>query len=161
MAKSLSQKIYKNQVARFILSAGSGALVDVLVFRVMHFYVLTSRSYRLLSFSFSNYTLSLTTSFFCGVVVNFLITRYLVFSESKSKSSKQFIRFMSVAIVGYFASLMLIKIFIQNLDMKPDIARVCTLGSLFFASFFVHKFFSFSLPSKHRHATTADHQSGN
>ncbi|MFD2146892.1 GtrA family protein [Mucilaginibacter antarcticus] len=158
MAKSLKQKIYKNQVARFIFSAGSGALVDVLVFRVMHFYVLTSRSYRIFSFPLSNYTLSLTISFFCGVVVNFLITRYLVFSESKSKSSKQFFRFMLVPIVGYFTSLILIEIFIQNVGMAPDIARISTLGSLFFASFFVHKFFSFSLSLKHRRATTADHK---
>lgn len=162
MAKaSLKDKVVNNQVARFVLSAGSGALVDVLVFRFFHYYVLTSKVYRVGGYAFSNYSLSLTVSFFSGVVVNFLMTRYLVFSESKSKSSKQFARFMAVAIVGYFVSLSLIKIFIQNVGMTPDIARVTTLGSLFFASFFVHKFFSFSLTLKHRHAAGADSKSSN
>jgi putative flippase GtrA len=162
MAKvSLKQRIIKNQVARFIFSAGTGALVDVLVFRVLHFYVLTSKVYTIASFPFSNYSISLTISFFTGVMVNFLITRYLVFTESKSKSSKQFIRFMTVAVVGYFANLGLIKIFIQKFDMNADIARVSTLCSLFFVSFFVHKFFSFSLSLRHHHAAGADNKASN
>jgi putative flippase GtrA len=162
MAKAtLKQKIFDNQVARFILSAGSGALVDIAVFRVLHYYVLTSKSYRIATLPFSNYALSLTISFFTGVLVNFLMTRYMVFAESKSKSSKQFIRFMAVAIVGYFANLGLIKIFIQKLDMDADIARVTTLCCLFFASFFVHKFFSFSLSLRHHHATGTDSKTGN
>lgn len=162
MAKaSLKQRIIDNQVARFILSAGTGALVDILVFRILHSYVLTSQSYSVMSLSFSNYSLSLAISFFTGVVVNFLITRYLVFSESKSKSSKQFMRFMGVAIVGYFANLGLIKIFIQKFGMNADIARVTTLCCLFFASYFVHKFFSFSLSLRHHHATGANRKASN
>jgi putative flippase GtrA len=162
MAKiSLKQRIVKNQVARFIFSAGTGALVDVLVFRVLHFYILTSKAYRIASLPFSNYSLSLTISFFTGVIVNFLITRYVVFVESKSKSSKQFIRFMIVAVVGYFANLGLIKVFIQKMGMDADLARITTLCSLFFASYFVHKFFSFSLSLRHHHAAGANSKASN
>jgi putative flippase GtrA len=162
MAKaSLKDKVVNNQVARFVLSAGSGALVDVLVFRFFHYYVLTGKVYRIGGYAFSNYSLSLTVSFFSGVVVNFLMTRYLVFAESKSKSSKQFVRFITVAIVGYFVSLVLIKLFIQKFGMGADVARVTTLGTLFFASFFVHKFFSFSLSLKHRHGAGANSKASN
>jgi putative flippase GtrA len=162
MAKtSLKQRIIKNQVARFVFSAGSGALVDVLVFRILHYYVLTSKSYTIDEVPFSNYAVSLTISFFTGVVVNFLITRYLVFAESKLKSSKQFFRFMMVAVVGYFANLGLIKVFIQDVGMDADIARVTTLCCLFFASYFVHKFFSFSLSLRHHHAAGATNKASN
>jgi putative flippase GtrA len=158
---SLKQTIFKNQVALFVFSAGSGALVDVLMFRILHFYILSNKSYRIFKVPFSNYSISLTISFFMGVMVNFLITRYLVFTESKSKSSKQFVRFMTVAVVGYFANLALIKIFIQKVGMDADVARISTLCSLFFASFFVHKVFSFSLSLRHHHATGADSKASN
>jgi putative flippase GtrA len=162
MAKvPLKQNFFKNQVARFIFSAGTGALVDVLVFRILHLYVFEKKSYNILTFRFNNYSLSLAISFFTGVIVNFLITRYLVFTESKSKASKQFARFISVAIVGYFANLILIEMFIQTLDMNPDIARITAICSLFFASFFIHKFFSFSLSLRHQHATGADSNASN
>jgi putative flippase GtrA len=149
--KNFWNKLLKNQVIRFVLSAGTGALVDVSAFRILHFYILTNKSYRIFSLDLSNYSISLAISFFTGVVINFLITRYLVFTESKSKSSKQFFRFMSVAIVGYFANLAVIEIFIKALRMDVDVARITALLSLFFASFFVHKLFSFSLSLRHQH----------
>jgi putative flippase GtrA len=85
-----------------------------------------------------------------GVVVNFLITKYFVFSQSKSSSLKQFIRFASVAIIGFFANLAILKLFIQDLNMYPPVARPLAALSLFFASYFIHKAFSFSLALRHQ-----------
>jgi putative flippase GtrA len=73
----------------------------------------------------------------------------LVFSESKLAPYKQFVRFVSVAIIGFFANLVVIKIFIQEFGMYPPLARIVAALSLFFASFFVHKLFSFSLSLRH------------
>jgi putative flippase GtrA len=87
-------------------------------------------------------------------VVNFLITRYAVFTESASSPLKQFLRFISVAIVGFFANLGLLDFFIRSLHFYPPVARITAALSLFFASFFIHKFFSFSLSLRH-HATGA------
>src|SRR5258708_886713 len=91
-----------------------------------------------------NSTLSLAISFFMGVVVNFMITKYLVFQESRSKSSKQFIRFVLVAIIGFAANLAVVKFLIQEFSVYPPLARVMAALSLFFASYFIHKIFSFS-----------------
>src|ERR1700749_3203245 len=113
MAKiTLGQKLLKNQVIRFILSAGAGFLVDVSAFYLFYHNLLTEKTYHIISFTVRNSTLSLALSFFMGVVVNFLITRYFVFSESKLSPVKQFFRFISVAIVGFFANLMVLKFFI-------------------------------------------------
>jgi len=73
----------------------------------------------------------------------------LVFTASTTSSSKQFIRFTGVAIVGFFANLGAIKILIQDFDMYPPLARVLAAVSLFFASYFIHKVFSFSLSLRH------------
>ena len=143
------QKLTKNHIVRFIFSAGCGALVDVSAFYIFYHNLLLQPTYEVLSFTVRNSTLSLAISFFMGVVVNFLITRYLVFTESKSKPSKQFIRFMSVAVVGFMANLALVKLMIQSFDLYPPVARVIAILSLFFASYFIHKVFSFSLSLKH------------
>jgi putative flippase GtrA len=141
----LEHKLVKNQIFRFVLSAGTGALVDVSAFHLFYNKIFESKTYQILSLTLGNYTLSLAISFFLGVVINFLITRYIVFQESKSKPSKQFIRFISVAIVGYFANWTIIKLFILKLNFDPDVARIIAILSLFFASYFIHKLFSFSL----------------
>ena len=141
----LEHKLVKNQVFRFVLSAGSGALVDVLAFYLFYHNLLVQHTYKVLSYTVRNSTISLAISFFMGVVVNFLITRYLVFNESKLKASRQFGRFILVAIVGFFANLAIVKLMIQGFDVYPPVARIIAILSLFFASYFIHKVFSFNL----------------
>lgn len=149
VSKVLEHKLVKNQAFRFVLSAGMGFLVDISAFHLFYHNIFEEKTYRVFSFTLGNYTLSLAVSFFLGVVVNFLITRYLVFKESKSKPSTQFIRFASVAILGYFANLAVIKLLIQTFHIYADLARVMAALSLFFASYFIHKVFSFSLSLRH------------
>lgn len=157
---SAHQRFFKNKAVRFVLSAGTGFLVDIAVFRFLRLYILTGKTYRLLGFNFNSQSVLLTISFFSGVLVNFLITRYLVFFESQTSAGKQLARFASVAIVGYLASLAIINVFIEKFAMNPDVARISTALSLFSASFFIHKFFSFSL-SLRPHAAGADNDRGN
>lgn len=152
-------RFINNQAVRFVLSAGMGFLVDIAVFRFLRLYVLTGKTYRLQGFNFNSQSVLLTISFFSGVLVNFLITRYLVFFESQTSAAKQLVRFAAVAIVGYLASLAIINVFIEKFAMNPDVARISTALSLFSASFFIHKFFSFSL-SLRPHAAGSDNERG-
>jgi putative flippase GtrA len=145
----LEHKLFKNQVFRFVFSAGIGFLVDISAFYLFYHNLLKQHTYQIFTHTVRNSTLSLAISFFMGVVVNFLITKYLVFNESKSKSSKQFIRFALVAIIGFAANLAVVKFLIQTFGVYPPTARIMAALSLFFASYFIHKVFSFSLSLRH------------
>jgi putative flippase GtrA len=159
-SQKLGNKLLKNQVVRFVFSAGVGFLVDISAFYLFDHNLLVQTTYHILFVTVHNYTLSFSISFFLGVLVNFLITRYFVFSESKLPPYKQFFRFVSVAFIGYFANLAVLKFFIQGLQMNPLFARPAAALSLFFLSFFVHKFFSFSLSLRH-HASERSNAPGN
>jgi len=145
----LEHKLVKNQVFRFVLSAGMGFLVDISAFYLFYHNLLTQHTYQLFNYTVRNSTLSLAISFFMGVFVNFLITKFLVFKESQSNSYKQFVRFVLVAIIGFFANLTVVKFLIQSFDVYPPLARIMAALSLFFASYFIHKVFSFSLSLRH------------
>jgi putative flippase GtrA len=147
--KVLQHKLVKNQVFRFVLSAGMGFLVDVSAFYLFYHNLLVQHTYQIFYHTVRNSTLSLAISFFMGVLVNFLITKFLVFNESQTKSSKQFIRFALVAIIGFFANLAVVKFLIQTFGIYPPVARIMAALSLFFASYFIHKVFSFSLSLRH------------
>ncbi len=147
---TFGEKLIKNQVFRFVFSAGVGFLVDMLAFYVSFNYILTQKKYHIIFVDIRNYWVAFSISFFLGVLVNFLITRYFVFNESTSTLVKQFTRFVSVAVLGYFANLAVLTFFVEDLHFYPPVARVTAALSLFFASFFVHKFFSFSLALRHQ-----------
>lgn len=149
VSQVLQHRLVKNQVFRFVLSAGIGFLVDISVFYLFYHNLLNQQTYQVFFLTVRNSSLSLAISFFSGVVVNFLITKFLVFHESRSRSSKQFIRFVCVAIIGFFANLAIVKFLIQDMGIYPPYARVMAALSLFFASYFIHKVFSFSLSLRH------------
>ncbi len=153
---ALGKKLLNNHVIRFVFSAGIGFLVDISAFYLFYHNLLTEKNYNILGFTIRNYTISFSISFFLGVLVNFLITRYFVFSESKLPPYKQFFRFISVAIIGYFANLAVLEFFIQRLHINPVIARPAAALSLFFLSYFIHKFFSFSLSLRHHASGTSN-----
>jgi putative flippase GtrA len=147
--QSFGKKLLENKFARFIFSAGSGFAVDMIAFYIFDKFVFTAKDYLIFGHQTSNHALALGISFTLGVLVNFLITRYLVFSESRLPFSQQFLRFGLVAFVGYFANLEVLKLFIKYLHFDPTAARVTAALSLFFASFFIHKLFSFNLSLRH------------
>lgn len=150
----LVQKIVKNQFFRFIISAGLGFLVDVGSFNLFYHFLFRSKSYHIINHSVSNYVLSFTISYCLGVMTNFTANRLIVFSESTLPPVQQFLRFISVAFIGYFANLLVLKAMIEYLHLSPPIARPAAALSLFFASFFIHKLFSFNLSLRH-HAGSA------
>jgi putative flippase GtrA len=146
---SVWERLLQNKFARFLLSAGTGFLVDISAFYCLDKFVFTANTYTILGYVTSNHALSLVVSFSLGVMVNFLITRYLVFAESRLPFAKQFMRFALVAFIGYFANLGVLKLFIRYLHFAAPVARITAALSLFLASYFVHKIFSFNLSLRH------------
>jgi putative flippase GtrA len=146
--RSLAYRLSQNHIIRFVFSAGMGFLIDASVFYILYHNVLSQHTYHIWSLTVLSSTVARSISYFLGVVTNFLITRALVFNESKTRSSKQFTRFVSVAIVGFFANLVLQDVFIKSFGIYPPFAMMMAAIGLFFASYFVHKLFSFSLSLK-------------
>ncbi|QKJ29276.1 GtrA family protein [Mucilaginibacter mali] len=161
MAESYIKQISKNEVVRFVLSAGTGFVVDITCFYLFYHNIFEQKYYRVLGMNLRNFTVSLAVSFFLGVLVNFLMTRYIVFTQSKTSFSKQFFRFTAVAIIGFFANQALLELFVNKMNFYPPVARPVAALSLFFASFFIHKAFSFSLSLRHHAATDTSASSRN
>ena len=153
-------KLLDNQVVRFVLSAGVGFAVDMAAFDLFFYVVLKQKSFNILGVDVSKYVLAFTVAFAMGVMVNFLITKFLVFSASTLSANQQFFRFAGVATLGYFANLGILSLLINHFNVSPAIARPGAALSLFFASFFIHKLFSFNLSLRH-HAPGRHNQTSN
>jgi putative flippase GtrA len=138
-------RLLDNQFFRFILSAGTGFIVDISAYYLFYHLVFTAPKYNVLFGQVPNDTLSLAVSFFLGVIVNFLITKFLVFTDSNLSPLRQFLRFVLVAVVGFSANLWVLKMMVRYFHWYPPVARPAAALSLFLASFFIHKFFSFNV----------------
>ncbi|RYE16911.1 MAG: GtrA family protein [Sphingobacteriaceae bacterium] len=142
---SFFRKLLKNQVVLFFLSAGVGFVVDVIVYYLMYNEVFHHRKFSFANLTLTGDVLSLIISYTCNIVCNFLLTKYFVFAHSKLAPKNQFMRFALVAFVGFFANLLLLRLFVKSFNMFPPVARIIAALSLGVVSYFVHKFFSFNI----------------
>lgn len=134
-----------NKVVRFFLSAGVATLIDVIIYFVTITYIVEHQRIYFGSYSASAHTFSLCISYSCGVVVNFLLTKYAVFSESNLTSRKQFSRFATIAFLGFFANYGLLRLFVEIFEFYPTVSRIASALSLGIASYYVHKQFTFKI----------------
>lgn len=143
-------KLLKNEVVRFFLSTGVGFLVDAAVYYLVFYYGFKKQEARIFDFTISKVVIALVISYSCCIVCNFLLTKYFVFAHSSLSSQSQFLRFFAVAFVGFFANLLMLRLFVYVFKIYPPLARIIAALSLGISSYFVHKFFSFNIKRKPR-----------
>jgi putative flippase GtrA len=127
------------------MSAGLGLLVDVTVYFITFTYIIEKRGVALFNYQTSAHEFSLFISYSTGVTANFLLTKYAVFSESTVASRKQFFRFALIAGIGFFANYTLLRFFVEIVGIVPILSRITSALSLGFASYYVHKLFTFKV----------------
>lgn len=141
--ESLINKFLRNKLVRFFLSAGIAAVVDVLTYYIIINYVIKHSAVIINNQSVSAHEFSLFISYTVGVITNFILTKYAVFNDSTLKSRQQFTRFAMVAGIGFFANYGLLRFFVEYCGLWPTLSRISSALSLGFASYFIHKGFTF------------------
>ena len=140
------QPILQNNIFRYFVSAGLATWVDITVYFLAYNYLYQKMDFEVFdAYTISAATASLFLSYTFGLLTNFLITRYLVFSESELEFHKQLFRYVLVALLVLALNWGFMRILIRELEWVPTIARaVCALviGKL---SFVIHKTFSFKV----------------
>lgn len=140
-----NNKLFQNKVFKFFLSAGIGLLIDVMVYSISFTYLIASNGIKIFNHQSSAHEFSLLISYSCGVIANFSLSKYAVFSESTVASRKQFFRFALIAGIGFFANYTLLRFFVEFCSILPILARILSALGLGFASYYIHKFFTFKI----------------
>lgn len=143
--ESTFSKFLQNKVFRFFFSAGIATLADVIIYFVTFSYILERQAVHLLKTRITAHEFSLMISYSCGVIINFFLTKYAVFTESNLAGRKQFFRFALIAGIGFFANYSLLRLFVEVFDFVPTVSRVFSALSLGVASFYIHRLFTFKI----------------
>lgn len=143
------KKIINNKVIRYFFSAGTATVVDVSVYFIAFNFIFQKQDIHLLDLAvLSAPTASLIISYSCGLITNFLITKYLVFHESDLRGIHQLLRYLLVAVVILMLNYLFMSFLIKVLNWFPTIARVVSALTIGVLSFLIHKFYSFKVTNK-------------
>jgi|YNPMSStandDraft_2_1061718.scaffolds.fasta_scaffold00942_3 putative flippase GtrA len=135
-------KKIKKQFLRYIVAAGSGMTVDLIAYTLLYHFIL----YHL-------HIPSFIISFSLGLITNFAVSKFFVFSESELSTQTQFKRFFIISIVVFFANLGFMQLLyiqlpkiseaIPKIPFYGGFVRLLAGGTIAIISFLSHKFLSF------------------
>ncbi|MBL0343523.1 MAG: GtrA family protein [Bacteroidetes bacterium] len=143
------RKILDNKIIRYFFSAGTATAVDISVYFVAFNFIYQKQDIHIFKFTvLSAPTASLILSYTCGLITNFLITKYLVFKESDLRGIHQLLRYILVALFILILNYFFMSFLIKTLDWFPTLARIVSALSIGILSFVIHKFYSFKVTNK-------------
>jgi putative flippase GtrA len=143
--KSASKNAMKLKSVRYVLSGGIATGVDVFVFFVMINYVLQKTDLVFNHVQISAHVASLCVSFTLGLITNFLLTKYFVFSDSNIRGREQFVRYVLVATITFVGNYFMMKLLVEVFNIWPTFARLIAVGTIAILSFRLHKIFTFKI----------------
>ena len=138
------QNFLDNKVIRYFFSAGMATGVDVTAYFMCYNYIFLKTDQDIFNLIvLSAPTASLAISYSLGLMTNFLITKYMVFTESDLRGIHQLMRYIIVAILILILNYLLMSFLISGLEWYPTISRIISAVSIGFLSFVIHKLYSF------------------
>lgn len=142
---ALIQRLLRLQSIRFIVSGGTAAAVDVMSYYIIYNYILAKQDIDLFHSVVSAPVASLVCSFSLGFVTSFAASKYFVFTESNLRGRQQLVRFVVVGAINFVCNYMMMKFLVEFLQWYPTIARVISIGTISFLSFYLHRVFTFKV----------------
>lgn len=156
------RKLLRMKAVRYLFAAGTATVVDITLFAFMFNVVLQQNDILLGFINLGAPGISLAVSYSVGLVVNFTITKYFVFTQSDLKTKHQFFRFSIVALAVLFANYGFMKILIELfkymesgnmlpqffIGHTPILARAVSAMCIGVLSFMIHKVFSFNVKTE-------------
>jgi len=143
------QKILQLKIVRYGMAAAIATAVDVTVYFIAFNYIFKKQDVHLLPILVLGApTVSLILSYSCGLITNFSISKYFVFTESDLRGHHQLMRYVMVAILILFLNYGFMSFLIKTLEWFPTIARAVSAVTVGFLSFVIHKSFSFKTGNK-------------
>ena len=114
----------QSRVFKYFIAAGVATVVDVGLYYLCFNYLFEKQPVTLFdSFVLKATTISLVISYSCGLVTNFSISKFLVFTDSEMKTTSAFFRFVMVALFVLMLNYFFMDFLIHQLLWYPTIAR--------------------------------------
>ena len=140
------KKVFQFKLIRYGMAAGIATVVDVSIYFIAFNYIFKKQDIHLMQFLVLGApTASLVLSYSCGLITNFAITKYFVFTESDLRGHHQLMRYVMVAVLILFLNYGFMSFLIRTMEWFPTIARATSAIVIGFISFAIHKVFSFKV----------------
>lgn len=131
---------------RYAMAAGIATLVDVITYYISFHFVFSKKDLILFNqgLTITAPIASLGISYSCGLIANFIITKFFVFNESNLRTRHQFVRYFIVAMAVLLLNYIAMKLLVEVMHFYPTLSRIISALGVGMLSYMSHKYYSFS-----------------
>ena len=128
---------------RYLAIGGSTWLLGNIIYAIAYEYIFKTEKIELFSMFLKRENAALLLHFIIIIPYGFYMNKYIVFAHSKVKSSTQFIRYFTLAIINIILNYVFLKYFIEKLLVNPITAKIIISIVLSAFSYIYQQYFTF------------------
>ena len=133
------------QTFRYASCGGGNMVLDIFLFFVFYNFIFQKQILQLGFIAFEPHTAAFLGAFCITFPIGFLLSKYIVWTNSIVKSHVQLLRYFVIVIMNLFFNLFFIKLLVEYFHFYPTIAKIITTTISVLFSYLSHKHFTFKV----------------
>jgi putative flippase GtrA len=136
-------RFMSRQIFRYAATGGFNTLLDIILYTIIYSFILNGRYIHLPFVSISDHIAAFLMVFPITFTVGFLFAKYITFTNSNLKGKVQLIRYFTTVCGALFLKYILLKLFVEVLDIHAVVSNILTIVFVVAYSYFAQNYFSF------------------
>jgi len=138
-------KLMPLQTFRYLACGGGNTALDIMLYFVMYNFVLHKQMVQLPFVTITPHIAALFMSLAITFPTGFLLSKYIVFSESNLRGRTQLFRYFMLVAACILLNYVFMKLFVEHFHIYPTISKVLTTFFVVCFSYLTQKKFTFKV----------------
>ena len=130
---------------RYAACGGANVALDISLFFVLYNFVFKKQVVQLGFIAFQPHIAAFLFSFFITFPVGFLLSKYIVWTDSNIKGHVQLFRYFLIVLMNVLLNYIFIKLFVEYFHVYPTIAKLMTTVIVIIFSYLSQKHYTFKV----------------
>ncbi len=131
------------QTFRYAVCGGTNVVLDLVLFFISFHFILHKEVLDLGFIILKPYNAALVMAFFITFPTGFLMSKYIVWTESTLSGKVQLFRYFLLVMTNFFLNYVMMMFFVEILHFYPTLAKFLTIIIVVFYSYTSQKYFTF------------------
>lgn len=147
-------KVLSFQVYSYLVIGVFNTLLNGLIFHLFYYYILLPlHAEGYMPSFFQLHSVALLLAFCCSMPMAFWLTKTFTFQGSSLATKQQFFRYAYVLSQGLFFEYLIVRLFVEVLNIEATLSKFSASGIVAFGNFFLQKYFTFKKSTTDRSAS--------
>jgi putative flippase GtrA len=139
------RKVMPLQTFRYAACGGGNVVLDICLYFISYNFIFKKQVVDLGFIAFKPHIAALLVSLFITIPVGFLLSKYVVWTQSSLKGRIQLFRYLVIVGTNILLNYFFIKLFVERLHFFPTIAKIVTTALVIIFSYLSQKHYTFKV----------------